>query len=203
MRVPSIDIYHRIRNPSMDEKVELQTPLAFARKHLESSAIYGWCLTRTLSHSLLKFVRAAPLGCGKEEGFLSTIKKFAIVNQAVAKNKGASQARKANKAIARSRPTQLTGTTCPSCICFLSTWIPALISLPPLESHPLLDAEATLPFGRLCQRGPGYIRKRVNHCWALVLRSYSFNSKLECTHYNRQKGFEPNSQRNRRGALGK
>ncbi|KAK8539641.1 hypothetical protein V6N13_035065 [Hibiscus sabdariffa] len=25
----------------MDEKVELQTPLAFARKHLESSAIYG------------------------------------------------------------------------------------------------------------------------------------------------------------------
>lgn len=24
MRVPSIDIYHRIRNPSMDEKVELQ-----------------------------------------------------------------------------------------------------------------------------------------------------------------------------------
>jgi len=37
----------------MDEKGELQTPLAFARKHLESSAIYGWCLTRTLSHSLL------------------------------------------------------------------------------------------------------------------------------------------------------
>ncbi|GJY68401.1 hypothetical protein Tco_0471383 [Tanacetum coccineum] len=27
MRVPSIDIYHRIRNPSMDEKVELQYKL--------------------------------------------------------------------------------------------------------------------------------------------------------------------------------
>lgn len=71
------------------------------------------------------FVRAAPLGCRKEEGFLSI--SF-LVNQikAVAKNKGANlwAARKANKAIARSRPTQLTGTTCPSCICFLSTWIP-------------------------------------------------------------------------------
>ncbi|KAK8512087.1 hypothetical protein V6N12_018568 [Hibiscus sabdariffa] len=41
MRLPSIDIFHRIWNPPMDEKVELQTPLAFARKHLESSAIYG------------------------------------------------------------------------------------------------------------------------------------------------------------------
>ena len=94
MRLPSIDIYHRIWNPPMDEKVELQTPLAFARKHLESSAIYGWCLTRTLSHSLLDFIRPSGpsrMRCGKEEGFLSTIKKFAIVNQAVAKNKEASQ----------------------------------------------------------------------------------------------------------------
>lgn len=33
--------------------VTVQTPLAFARKHLESSAIYGWCLTRTLSHTLM------------------------------------------------------------------------------------------------------------------------------------------------------
>ncbi|KAJ7941004.1 hypothetical protein O6P43_035946, partial [Quillaja saponaria] len=43
MRVPSIDIYHRIWNPPMDEKVELKTPLAFFRKeaYLESSAIYG------------------------------------------------------------------------------------------------------------------------------------------------------------------
>lgn len=29
--------------------------------------------------------------CGKEEGFISTIKEFAIVNQYVAKNKEASQ----------------------------------------------------------------------------------------------------------------
>ncbi|KAI3776175.1 hypothetical protein L1987_45946 [Smallanthus sonchifolius] len=29
MRVPSIDIYHRIRNPSMDEKVELQYRLCW------------------------------------------------------------------------------------------------------------------------------------------------------------------------------
>lgn len=50
------------------------------------------------------FHHGNPDGCGKEEFFLfHSMKKFAIVNRikAVSKNKGASQARKANKAIAR------------------------------------------------------------------------------------------------------
>lgn len=48
IRVPSIDIYHRIWNPLMEDKIELQTPLAFARKHLESSAIYRLMLIYSL-----------------------------------------------------------------------------------------------------------------------------------------------------------
>nr|GEZ62316.1 probable ubiquitin-like-specific protease 2A isoform X1 [Tanacetum cinerariifolium] len=41
-------------------------PLAFARKHLESSAIYGWCLTQTRSHTLLDAEATLPFGTQKE-----------------------------------------------------------------------------------------------------------------------------------------
>lgn len=66
----------------MDEKVELETPLAFARKHLDSSAIYGGCLTRTLSHSLLDAEATLPFGTKKESRALGKLCKTLITEYA-------------------------------------------------------------------------------------------------------------------------